>query len=388
MTLHEKGLARFSAIAAEQVGDDKVPGLVALVASGEDVHVEVLGSATVGGPPVRRDTQFRIASMTKPVTGVATLALVEEGALGLDEPVGRWLPELAQPRVLRRADSPLDDTVPAERPITVRDLLTFTFGFGMAVEMFMASEPWPVVAAEAERHLHTLGPPNPADQPDPDQWIAGLGSLPLLAQPGRRWLYNTGASVLSVLLARAAGMSFGDVLRTRVFEPLGMADTAFWAANPSRLATVYQTTPDGLVVWDEPGGQWSRPQPFADGAAGLVSTADDMLAFSRMLLRGGDPVLSAASVGQLTSDQLTAEQKASAGPFLEGRSWAFCQSVVTEGPHAGAYGWNGGLGTAWTADPACDLTFLSLTQRMFARAEGPYFINDLLEAAYSAVEGS
>ena len=225
------GLRRFSAAAAAHVGDETVPGLVALVARGDQVHVEALGSLSVGGPPVQRDSLFRIASNTKPVTGAATLALVREGLLDLDEPVGRLLPELASPRVLRRMDGPLDDTVPAGRPITARDLLTFTFGFGLTTEMFGGERPWPVVAAADALHLATIGPPDPAEQPGPDTWIAGLGSLPLLAQPGERWFYNTGASVLGVLLERAAGQPFADVLRTRLFEPLGMPDTAFWTPH-------------------------------------------------------------------------------------------------------------------------------------------------------------
>src|SRR5215469_11886942 len=202
------GIARFSEIAAGYVGDTKVPGLVALVARGGELHVDVLGSLTVGGPPVQRDSLFRIASTTKPVTGAATMALISEGLLRLDEPVDRLLPELADRRVLRRIDGELDDTIPADRAITVRDLLTFTFGFGAAVEMYTAKEPWPVFKeAEGKLHLTTLGPPSPAEPPDPGTWIARLGSLPLLAQPGQRWLYNTGAQVLGVLLARAAGVS-------------------------------------------------------------------------------------------------------------------------------------------------------------------------------------
>ncbi len=288
------GLARFSATAAAHVGDETVPGLVALVARGDQVHAEALGSLSIGGPAVRRDSLFRIASVTKPVTGAATLALVREGLLSLDEPVGRLLPELAAPRVLRRMDGPLGDTVPARRPITVRDLLTFTFGFGDTAEMFAAGRPWPVMAQAGALHLATIGPPDPAVQPGPDAWIAGLGSLPLLAQPGERWFYNTGASVLGVLLGRAAGQPFADVLRTRLFQPLGMTDTGFWTAATGRLASAFRSAPGGgLEVWDKPEGLWSRPRAFPDGASGLVSTADDLLAFSRMLLRGGDPVLTA-----------------------------------------------------------------------------------------------
>jgi CubicO group peptidase (beta-lactamase class C family) len=380
------GIARFSETAAQHVGDALVPGLVALVARGDEVHVDALGSLTVGGPPVRRDSLFRIASTTKPVTGAATLALAREGVLQLDEPVDRLLPELANRRVLRRIDGDLNDTVPADRAITVRDLLTFTFGFGAAVEMFTAAEPWPVQKAEARLHLATFGPPSPAEQPDPDTWIAALGSLPLLAQPGERWLYNTGAEVLSVLLARAAGAPFPEVLRTRIFEPLGMRDSAFWTSDTGRLATAYKPTPDGLQVWDPPDGLWSRPQAFPNGAAGLVSTADDLLAFARMLLRGGDPLLPADAVAQMTSDQLTPEQKAGANGFLDSSSsWGFCQAVVTEGPRAGAYGWAGGLGTTWLVDPVRGLTVIVLTQRMFENPFGAQVHTDVQAAAYAAV---
>ncbi len=134
--------------------------------------------------------------------------------------------------MLRRIDGPLEDTEPAQRAITPRDLLTFTFGFGLAVEMFSAPTPWPVVEAASALQLATLGPPDPAVQPDPDTWIARLGSLPLVAQPGQRWLYNTGAQVLGILLARAAGQPLNEVLRTRIFEPLGMRDTGFFTPQP------------------------------------------------------------------------------------------------------------------------------------------------------------
>jgi CubicO group peptidase (beta-lactamase class C family) len=390
--LTPEGIARFAETAAAHVGDENVPGLVALVACGDEVHLEARGSLTIGGPAVQRDSLFRIASMTKPVIGVATLALAEEGRFSLDEPVDRLLPELAGPRVLRHMDGPLDDTVPAERPITARHLLTFTFGFGMAAEMFAAPEPWPVAAAAADLHLSTLGPPSPDEQPDPDTWMAALGSLPLLAQPGERWLYNTGASVLGVLLSRAAGIPIADVLRTRIFEPLGMRDTAFWAADPSRLASAYAQTPGGLRVWDPPDGQWSRPPAFGDGAAGLVSTADDMQALARMFLGGGAPVLSAEAVEEMTRDQLTIDQRRGTAGFLDGpvppenrRSWAFCQAVVTEGPRAGAFGWDGGLGTSWLVDPGRDLTVVALTQRLFDNPVPPPVHGDLQAAAYAAL---
>jgi CubicO group peptidase (beta-lactamase class C family) len=371
------------AAAEPHVGDAGVPGVVALVARGDDVHVEALGRLSIGGPPIRRDSLFRIASTTKPITAAATLALVDEGLIGLDEPVDRLLPELAGRRVLTRADGPLDDTVPASRSITARDLLTFTFGFGMATEMFSSPSPWPVVEASDELDLSTIGPPNPAVQPDPDTWIAGLGSLPLIAQPGERWLYGTGASVLGVLIARAAGEPFGEVLRTRVFEPIGMRDTAFWATQTDRLATAYMARKAGMKVWDEPDGMWSQAPAFPDGAGGLVSTADDLLAFARMLLGGGAPVLTRESVRAMSTDQLSDAQRARGGlgpGFFAHKSWGFCQAVY----ESGAFGWNGGFGSSWLVDPAHDLTVIVLTQLLFESAELPPLHRDIQAAAYAA----
>jgi CubicO group peptidase (beta-lactamase class C family) len=371
-------------VTAPHVGEGKVPGLVALVAHGEEVDVDAVGDLTIGGRPVARDSLFRIASVTKPITAAATLALVEEGLLGLDEPVERVVPELADRRVLVRPDGPLDETVPAERPITTRDLLTFTFGFGMATEMFMSPTPWPVVQADAELGLSTIRPPNRGVQPDTDTWIANLGTLPLIAQPGERWLYNTGASVLGVLAARATGQSFGDVLRTRLFGPLGMRDTAFWTPNRDRLASAYRPTPDGLVVWDEPDGAWSRPPPVEDGAARLVSTVDDLHAFARMFLGRGPRVLSDESLEAMTSDQLTEAQKARGGlgpGFFDGRSWSFCQAVY----EGGAFGWNGGYGSSWLVDPRHDLIMIVLTQREWESPDTPPLHREIQAAAYATV---
>jgi CubicO group peptidase (beta-lactamase class C family) len=265
--------------------------------------------------------------------------------------------------------------------VTVRGLLTFTFGFGMAVDMFMAAEPWPVVTAATEAGLATIGPPQPDAFVDPDTWIARFGDLPLLAQPGTRWLYNTGAHVLSVLCARAAGTTYDDVLATRILEPLDMRDTGFYATDVERLATAYRPGPQGLVVWDPPDGQWSRPPAFPDGAAGLLSTVDDLLAFARMLLRGGDPVLTPELVREMSRDHLTAEQRAFGAGFTGGRGWGLCTSVVLDGPWAGATGWDGGLGTSLLVHPARDLAVIVLTQRMFDGPQPPAVHADLQAAA-------
>ena len=386
MALNKDGLDRFGAVAASHVSDGNVPGLVALVAQGDEVHVEAIGTLAIGGRPVERGSLFRIASTTKPITAAATLALVREGLFGLDEPVDRLLPELTNRRVLRRMDGPLDDTVPATGPVTVRGLLTFTFGFGMALQMYMAPEPWPVVAAATQAGLATIGPPQPDAFVEPETWIARFGELPLLAQPGEQWLYNTGAHELSVLCARATGLSYDEVLRTRIFEPLGMPETGFYTEDVGRLATAYLATADGVAIWDPPNGQWSRPPAFHDGAAGLISTVDDLLAFARMLLRGGDPVLSADQVREMSRDHLTAPQREFGLAILGGRGWGLGTSVVLDGPWAGAIGWDGGLGTSFLVHPEHDLAVIVLTQRMFDTAQAPAVHLDLQAAALIAAE--
>jgi CubicO group peptidase (beta-lactamase class C family) len=201
---------------------------------------------------MRPDTVFRISSTTKPVTAAVVLSLVDEGLLDLNGSVEDLLPELADRRVLHRPDGPLTDTVAAERPVTVRDLLTFTWGFGMQGAMFMAPDPWPIVTAVQELELASFGPPKPDTTPEPDLWMTRLGGLPLLAQPGERWLYSAGSQVLGVLAARAAGAPFEDVMRDRVLGPLGMHDTAFHAEDISRLATAYESHDGRLTVTDPP----------------------------------------------------------------------------------------------------------------------------------------
>jgi len=380
---------RIHAAAEPHVGPRGVPGLVALVLRGEDESVVAVGNLDVEpGRPALRDSLFRITSTTKPITAAATLALVGEGLISLEEPVDRLLPELAGRRVLRRLDGSLKDTVPAVRAITTRDLLTFTFGFGMVLEMFDAPKPWPVFAAEQQLGLGSFGPPDPSVPPDPDTWISRLGSLPLLAQPGERWMYNTGAAVLGVLLARAAGAPLGEVLRTRLFDRLGMRDTGFWTDQTDRLATAYRPGQDGLLSWDPPAGRWSRPPVFPDAAAGLLSTVDDLAAFARMLLAGGrgpsgEPVLSPELVHAMTSEQLTPAQKDRGGlgeGFFDGRSWGFCQAVYD----SGAYGWDGGFGTSWLVDPAHELAVIVLTQRMFESPVTPRVHRDIQTAANAA----
>jgi CubicO group peptidase (beta-lactamase class C family) len=369
---------RLENIVETAVARGDAPGVVAAVATGNETRTAAAGAMAIGGPPMRPDTVFRIASITKPVTAAVVLSLADEGALGLDEPVDRLLPELADRRVLRRPDGPLTDTIRAERAVTARDLLTFTWGFGMQGAMFMAAEPWPIVTAAAERELASFGPAQPATTPEPDTWMARLGELPLLAQPGERWLYSAGSQVLGVLAARVAGAPFEDVMRERVLAPLGMHDTGFSAQDTSRLATAYE----GPAVRDEPDGQWSRPPRFPDGAGGLVSTAADLVAFGRMLLRGGQPVLKAQTVAEMTRDQLTPAQRARVWPgfsFLGDRGWGYGVSITEWG-----YTWEGGSGTAWSNVPALDTTVVVLTQRAVDETGMPAVCDEVLSWATSS----
>ncbi len=389
------GLARFGEIATEMVESGQAPGVVALVARGDQAHTEVRGSLSVGGPPMREDSIFRLGSMSKPLTGAATLALVAEGLLKLDQPVDDLLPELAVAgrRVLRRIDGPLDDTVPAERSITVRDLLTFTFGFGATGEMQIWPERFPIVSAmEKALHLGDFTKPDLNSPLDQDAWIAGLASLPLMAQPGEQFLYNTGAAVLGVLMSRATGLPVAEVMRTRLFEPLGMRDTGFSADLPDRLATPQRfSRKTGWSDVDEQGRDWSKPPAFCDAAVGLISTAGDLLAFSRMLLRGGDPVLPADLVAEMTRDQISPEQKArvSMGKgILNRRSWGYCTFVLTEGPDAGGYAQGGAFGTSWLVNPALDLSVIVLTQRELDTPMMPKGHLRLIDAARATAAGA
>src|SRR5438270_21010 len=305
-------LAHLDQAMQHHVAQDRVGGVAWLLAAGDQVEVGVAGQLTRGEPtPVSRDSIFRISSMTKPVVAVAALILVEEYKLRLDDPVDALLPELSDRRVLVNARGPIEgETVPAQRPITLHDVLTFQLGIGMD---FAAPWPQPFLDALAELELGA-GPPEPQVPPPPDEWMRRLSTLPLLYQPGERWLYNNGADVLGVLIARAAGQPLQGFLETRLFEPLGMVDTGFSTGDVDRLGSCYTTDPQTgeRRVFDPPDGQWTTPPAFPSGGGGLVSTLDDLYAFGRMLLAGGrlpddSRLLSPASVDAMTADQIGAD---------------------------------------------------------------------------------
>jgi CubicO group peptidase (beta-lactamase class C family) len=363
VSLSSAGLTRLHDTLARHVEEGSCPGLVAVVSRRGETHVDVIGD-------VRRDTIFRISSMTKPITAALAMVLVERGRLRLDDPVDELLPELADRRVLTSMDAALDDTVPARRAITLRDLLTFRLGWG---GIYAPPDTYPVQAAAAELRLGLgEGPPQPAVPPEPDEWMRRFGTLPLLAQPGERWMYHVGAEVLGVLLARATGTSLGEAMREHLFEPLGMIDTGFHvpAGRLGRLPTCYA---DGQIL-DAVNGQWSTPPAFEAGGGGLVSTADDYLAFATMLLANGKHgrtrIMSRPAVRLMTTDHLTPGQHAEdgfwPGFFGEHRGWGFGVQVVTKRDQLwatpGRYGWDGGLGTSWHNDPAEELTALLMTQ--------------------------
>ena len=391
-----KRLARVREAVGRYVDAGDVPGAVAVVARRGEVHIEAMGNLAFEGPssktPMAADTICRMASMTKPIVAACAMTLVEDGTLRLDDPVDALLPELADMKVLANPSGPLEETIPATRSITLRDLLTYTLGTGMVVGV----EPGTVPIADAVDALYREDP-----EPPPDEFIRRLGALPLVYQPGERWMYNAAADVTGVLVARATGMSFGDALRERIFEPLGMKDTAFSvpAASLGRLATAYKRddATGELVVADAPDGYWSRPPAFESGGGGLVSTANDYLAFASALLAGGtwrrEQVLSRPSVTLMTSDHLTPAQKEVSEHWQQGYfdeiGWGFGMSVRTRrthlGPSVGSYGWPGLYGTEWCNDPTEKMTMILMIQRAHAAVSLPVRI-DFWTAAYQAID--
>ena len=433
------GLERLEQALSDYVERGRIPGLVALVArtsgspgssassglSGEP-HVIVVGSkawregeaagtdGAIGGgtdgamgarspTPMTRDSIFRIASLTKPVTALAAMILVEDGVLTLGQSVVDLLPEMADRRVLVDIDSRLDETVKAEREISLEDLLTFKLGFG---NVLAPPGTYPIQVAEEDLGLRTLGPPWPPPRYTPDEWIERFATLPLMYQPGERWLYNTGAQILGILIERAAGKSFEHFLRERVFDPLGMKDTHFSVPvdDLPRFTTAYWTDPaTGERGVLDPAGQnsyWARPPSMPNGAAWLLSTVDDYWAFAQTLRNDGaypgGRIVSEKSVKLMTADHLTRKERLASRPFLgAGSGWGFCMAVPASGsprgegvPARGAergYGWNGGSGTTWRTDAETGLTGILFTQQAMTSPEPPEVFKDFWQYAYEAL---
>ncbi|THA77778.1 class A beta-lactamase-related serine hydrolase [Streptomyces sp. A0642] len=363
------------------VRDGSVPGAVGLVARGDRVDVQAVGSVDAdGSAPMAPDSIFRIASVTKPITAAAAMMLVEDGRIALDDPVTPWLPELRAPMVVRTPGSPLDDVVPAARPLTVLDLLTFRAGYGFPSDFSL-----PAVAPLFSELKQA--PPRPRAVPAPADWMAKLSRIPLLHQPGEAWLYNTCSDILGVLIARASGKPLPEFLAERLFEPLGMDDTGFEvpAHKLHRFTSYYRTGEAGeLELADAPDGQWSSMPDFPSAAGGLVSTARDWYAFGRMLLAGGTAgdraLLTRASVRQMTTDHLTAAQRKASGLFTEGQGWGFGGSVDVEKTDPwnvpGRYGWVGGTGTTAHIIPATGTVAIMLSQVEMAGPKPPGTMRD------------
>jgi CubicO group peptidase (beta-lactamase class C family) len=383
-----KRLLRLRALQERYVETGVVPGMLSVLARRGEVHVEATGRLAFEGAgadlPMASDTVVRMASMSKPIVAACAMTLVEDCTLRLDDPIDELVPELANMRVLADPSGPVEDTVAAARPITVRDVLTFTLGMGMAPEDAPISDA-----------LNAIG------ELPMDEWVAQLGRLPLVHQPGERWLYDTGSDVTGVLIQRATGMSFGEALRERILDPLGMKDTGFSvsAGGLDRFAAAYRqnNAPTGeAVAWSDE-EKWSSPPVFENGSGGLASTADDYLAFASMLLAGGthqgERVLSRASVALMTSDQLTPVQRATSGfwpGYFESTSWGFGMGVVTHrthlGPSAGSYGWSGFWGTTWYNDPTEDLTAILIQQRAHAGDARLPLPRDFWATTYQALD--
>jgi len=396
--LTKSGVERMHRVLSGHIERGEMPGLVALVSHNDDLHVETIGTLAFDRPaPMQRDTIFRIASLTKPIAATAAMILIEECKLRLDDPIGPWLPELAGRRVLKSIASPIEDTVPAQRAITVRDLLTYRMGFG---SVMAPPDTYPIQRLIREYGLGGDGPPLPTRAPTTADWIERLGSLPLMAQPGERWMYNVSGDVLGVLIARVSGQSLGTFLRERLFEPLGMKDTSFQlpAEKADRLPGFYHFDHEtnALAPFDDPkNSAWLAEPPFESAAGGLVSTVDDYFAFCRMLRnrgRHGDvQILSRATVELMTSDHLTPEQRIGAEIFFgDFGSWGLGLAVDirrTEVYHTpGRFGWDGGFGTSAYTDPVEGMIGILLTQRMMDSPEPPRVFTDFWTLAYGAME--
>lgn len=334
------------------VEDGTIPGAVAMLGGRGEVEVVAVGAAEVDGSAMREDAIMRIQSMTKPITSVAALRLVEAGRLHLDQSLEEWLPEIADRRVLSSPTAALDDTVPAQRPITLRHLLTNSPGYGMALVASPLQQAMVENGTEAGAEPLTLGA---------DEWLSRLGELPLAFQPGEGWRYHHSFSILGILLARLTGRPLEEHLAEDLCGPLGMTDTSLWVPEDKldRLPAAYRHDDEALIETEAAGGGfYAGPPPFDVDHGEMVSTAHDFYRFAAMLAhRGrvsGQQVITADHVRQMSSDQVPAANKTE-DSFFPGfwttTGWGLGVGVETQGPQRGRFGWSGGQGTNFFVDP-------------------------------------
>ena len=390
--LSPERLERVTAVLDKYIADGAIAGAVSLIyRHGEVAHLSARGfQDTDTKTPMRRDTIFGLASMTKPVTAVAAMILVEEGKLELDEPVDHWLPELANRKVLNDPAGPLDEVHDSPRPITLRHLLTYTMGIGIVGWAGIAPE---APIAEAFAALRGGG------QSTADEFMKRLGALPLVYAPGDRFMYNTPSTVTGVLISRVSGMGLDRFMETKIFEPLGMTDTGFSvpADKRARLATYYRggERAGALVRVANTDTRYAAPPVLPSGAGGLASTVDDYLTFARMMLNKGEVdgvrILSRRSVELMTTDHMPADPARRFfinEDFWRGAGFGLGVEVTTTkfdlGPSVGSFWWHGATGVAWTVDPQEDMIFLRFIQRSGAP---PGFSADYMQAVYRAIVG-
>lgn len=352
------------------VDQGALSGVVTLVwRGGEVVQMNALGKRDIAANlPMERDTLFRVASMTKPVTSIAVMMLVEEGKLKLGDPATKWVPELANMQVLHDATGPLDATIPAARDITVEDLMTHRSGLAYGFTSM-----GPIAYAHEEKLGSAL-----VNSKTPDAWLQALGELPLSYPPGDRFHYSHATDVLGFLVARIEGKPLGRVLKERIFDPLGMSDTSFWLApeKRDRLAKLYEAPLEGPLK-DVSLPHTDAPPAFEGGGGGLISSADDYLKFARMMLGRGEVdgvrLVKAETIDQMAENRLTEEQRGHGFmgmPFWLSQGFGLGLSVILDAEKhewmgagaRGAFGWPGAFGTWWQADPANDMILIFLIQ--------------------------
>lgn len=365
-------LERLGELATEMVETGYVAGVNCMVLQhGRELAYYEAGYRDVAGSKkITRDTIFRLYSMTKPVTSAAAMILLEEGKIDLLDPVSKFLPGFQDQYVIENGVK-----IPVTKPATIQNLLNMTSGLVYPGEGNPAEiRNTPLM----EEIIAKLSTPEALKTVD----IANrIGELPLAFMPGTTWQYGLSADVLGAVIEVVSGMSYGEFLKKRIFEPLGMQDTAFYvpAARQNRLAKVYRETEDGLVEehFSHLGIQntMEREPAFESGGAGLTSTIDDYARFTQMLLQKGEyqgrRILSQETVRFMTTAHVSAQQQRGVETWesLAGYTYGNLMRIMTSPESAGGlgslgeYGWDGWLGTYMMNDPAHDLTFLMMYQR-------------------------